>query len=344
MPKPDAAARKAELARNPGSASVVVNSDDDAFLNRSLGIEPEDGSVDPETGEYKETEPETEVSESLSADEIAGVEKEIGRKLTEDEIAELTNAKKEAEEGKETEVPEDFTLIKPENLPKELQPHFKRMLGSFTRGMQGISEVKRKAELFDYFTENPQMVQKMLSGETGAAPRKGEAAEVDTEEAANSFIEQLNLPEENELTPAFKALAKIMVKGFGEVKAGKDADAQTEIKKGVKAYFDANPKLVEDKELCVTMDRIGMESPRLYLNMPRLRKFAEAELGRPAKEAKEQARLDLAKLYKNMKEARKSAIPKPSVTSDKGATGKTKDIAEAFERALTQVRRKYTKK
>jgi len=333
MPKPDASARKMEFARNPKSADIVVSSDDDKFLDQALGKEDDDFGVKDE--EIVEVTP-----DEVSADEVSAIEEKLGRKLTEEEKAELSNIKKE--DSVVAEIPEDFELIKPEDLPKELQPHFKRMLASFTRKMQGISEVNRKAELFDFFSSNPVLAQRLMQPAEARTTAKVEAE--DTVSAEDSFVQQLNLPEENELTPAIRAMAKIMVKGFGEIRSDKQSSAENEIKRGVKSYFDQNPSLTKDRELCVMMDRLGIENPSLYNNMPRLRKFAEAELGRPAIIAIEEAKTNLAQLYKAMKDAKKSSVSKPSVSTERGATGKTKNIEEAFERALTRVRLKYGKK
>jgi len=121
---------------------------DEQFLDESLG------NVLAEEDEVQASETEETIEEvKLTKEEIEAVEKETGKKLTKEEIVDLEKEKQKVEKK---EIPEDLEFIKPEDLPKELQPHFKRMLASYTKKMQGIGDVTKKAELWDYFQQNPQ--------------------------------------------------------------------------------------------------------------------------------------------------------------------------------------------
>ena len=113
----------------------VLSDDDVQFLDGVTGkpmfTNEEDEVEEEETAEEEEVdgkeEKEDVVVESITKEDVAAIEQKLGRKLTEDELTEL---KEKAKSGEE-EISEDFTLIDPNKLPKEIQPHFKRMFAFF---------------------------------------------------------------------------------------------------------------------------------------------------------------------------------------------------------------------
>lgn len=232
----------------------------------------------------------------LTKEETDALAKEKGEELTEEEISEATKLKTEAlgkikeeegggEEEGETEIADEFELIQPEKLPKELRPHFKRMLGSFTKGMEKIANVRKKAELWDYLQENPQFfvdkfVPKSVRTETGTEGA-GETPE-------QTFLKQLNIPEDNELAPAIKAMASFMYKNTTEAKTDKEKEKTDNFGRSLKTWIDSdtNKGVKEDTEMLRKMDEIGMENPKLYTNLDRLLKYAEADLGRTTRRGK----------------------------------------------------------
>ena len=310
----------------------MPKTNDERFLDEALGnvLGEEDDVEIEETGEDKEDEEEIEVEETkLTKEEIVEIEKETGKKLTEQEIKDLGEKKKE-----ELEIPEDFTIIDPAKLPKELQGHFKRMLASYTKKMQGIGDVTKKAELWDYLQQNPQFfADKVSPTPERVVRREGE------KEPSEVFLEQLNLPEDNELSPTVKYLAKTVFdlkKGVVERDQTMDRD---NFRERLDAFFEKNDGMKEDIEFIRTMDRIGTESPNLYRNLERLKKYASAELGREPKVKQKGGKVDIYKLYKDMKEAKKNKTFKPTSTVSSAEVKKSKNVKEAMALAEDQLKR-----
>lgn len=242
---------------------------------------------------------------------------------------------KNEEESKEI-IPDEFEAIDPKKLPPELRGHFNKMLGKYTKAMENVRNVEKKAELWDYVTTNPQFFINKFSPTTETAERKGDESTV--RPAEERFLKQLNLPEDNELTPAVKGLALMMLRGFGSVQESKQKDDENTTKDNIKKWVSTN-KLTGDTELLKKMDEIGMENPNLYKNLDKLRKYAETELGRTAKKEKEKVREDVSKIYKDMESARKAKTPMPSKGLSKEAqVKKPKNIAEAFDMAVDQIK------
>ena len=303
---------------------------DEQFIDEALGnvLEDEDDVEIEKTGEDEE---EVEAEETkLTKEEITEIEKETGKKLTEQEIEDLEEKKKE-----ETKIPEDFTTIDPAKLPKELQGHFKKMLASFTKKMQGIGDVTKKAELWDYLQQNPQF----FADKVSLAPEKVSRRE-GQKEPSEVFLEQLNLPEDNELSPTVKYLAKAVFdlkKGMVERDQTMDRDI---FKERLDAFFEKNDGMKEDVEFIRTMDRIGTENPNLYRSLERLKKYATAELGREPKiKQKGDRKVDIYKLYKDMKEAKKNRTFKPTSTTTSAEVRKPKNVKEAMALAEDQLKR-----
>lgn len=300
---------------------------DEQFIDEALGNVL--GNED-DVEEVGETGIEAEATEEakLTKEEITEIEKETGKKLTEEEIKELEEKKKE-----EFEIPEDFTTIDPTKLPKELQGHFKRMLGSFTKKMQGIGDVTKKAELWDYLQQNPQFFADKIPP-TPVARREGE------KEPSEVFLEQLNLPEDNELSPTVKYLAKAVFdlrKGLVERDQTTDRD---NFKERLDAFFEKNDGMKEDVEFIRTMDRIGTENPAMYKSLEKLKKYATAELGREPKiKQKGDRKVDIYKLYKDMKEAKKSKTSKPTSVVSAADVKKPKTVKESMALAEEQLKR-----
>ena len=53
----------------------------------------------------------------------------------------------------------------------ELQAAFKQMQGVFTKKMQGISDVRKKAEAFEAFQQNPMQALERMARQMGQRPR-----------------------------------------------------------------------------------------------------------------------------------------------------------------------------
>ena len=312
----------------------MTKSKDEQFIDEALGNvlgNEDDVEETEETEETEEAKEAKEVKETrLTKEEIEEIEEESGKKLTEEEIKELGEKKKE-----ELEIPEDFVTIDPAKLPKELQGHFKKMLASFTKKMQGIGDLTKKAELWDYLQQNPQFFADKLSPTPERVIRReGE------KEPSEMFLEQLNLPEDNELSPTVKLLAKAVFdlkKGLVERDQTTDRDT---FKEKLDAFFDKNDGIKEDIEFIRTMDRIGVENPNLYRNLEKLKKYATAELGREPKiKQKGDRKVDIYKLYKDMREAKKSKTTKPSTTTSSAEVKKPKTVKESMALAEEMLKR-----
>lgn len=318
--------------------------EDKIFVDPTLG----DLLDNPDQLDFGKKSDEESVGEvELTKEETDALTKEKGEELTEEEISEATKLKTEAlgkvkeEEGggeEETEIADEFELIQPEKLPKELRPHFKRMLASFTKKMEGVANVRKKAELWDYLQENPQFftdkfVPKTVRTETG----KEEVGETPEQ----TFLKQLNIPEDHELAPAFKTLALFMLKNTAEAKTEKETEKADNFKKTLSSWLnsDTNKGIKEDAEMLRKMDEIGMENPRLYTNLDRLLKYAESDLGRTVRRIKDKkaVTVDIVKLYKDMENAKKMKVTKPKETSKSVSVKPAKTVAEAMAQAEAQL-------
>lgn len=304
---------------------------DEQFLDEALGdvLGQEDDVEEPEK-EEEDGQIELSKEEELTKADIEKIEKETGKKLTEQEIKDLQEKKKE--EFEKLEVPEDFTTIDPTKLPKELQGHFKKMLASFTKKMQGIGDVTKKAELWDYLQQNPQFFADKISP-APVVRREGE------KEPSEVFLEQLNLPEDNELSPTVKYLAKAVFDlKKGMVERDQTVDRDT-FRERLDTFFEKNDGMKEDIEFIRTMDRIGTENPNLYRNLERLKKYASAELGREPKVKQKGGKVDIYKLYKDMKEAKKNKTFKPTSVPSAAEVKKPKTVKESMALAEEQLKR-----
>lgn len=67
----------------------------------------------------------------------------------------------------EPPVVEEEKFIDPDELPKELLPHFKRMQASFTRRMQKLSAEKEKVSQFDKLMADPTTMLNVLASRAG---------------------------------------------------------------------------------------------------------------------------------------------------------------------------------
>jgi len=111
-------------------------------------------------------------------------------------------------------------------------------------------------------------------------------------------------------------------------------------KEKLETFFEKNDGIKEDIEFIRTMDRIGSENPNLYRNLDKLRKYASAELGRePKLKVKSEKKVDIYKLYKEMKEARKFKTSKPSAVTSEATVTRPKNVKEAFAQAEEQLKR-----
>lgn len=313
--------------------------EDERFLNSALGLDDEGNPIEEEEGAEEGQEEKTEVE--VPAEDVKALEDKIGRKLTEEEVKELAENVKEGKESK-IEIPEDFADLKPENLPPELQPIFKKMLGSFTRSMQSAADVKKKAELFDYFSQNPQEVFKQM----GLQIPRSEESTKQTKDEVTEFVSQLGIPEDHELYGAFKALGTAIVK---VAKSSDDRSAEISkdnFQRNLNDFFEKNDGIRDDLEFIRTMDRLGKDFPKLFTTVEglgKLKKLAVVELGRePKLKPKEtQKKVDLYSLYRDMKKAKASKVTKPSATSHMGSTLKAaKNVKEAMAQAIEQLSKK----
>jgi hypothetical protein len=144
---------------------------------------------------------ETEETETEQVEEQPSSEVETEEVSTEEEV--------EGEYYKPEEIPKDFEKIDPNKLPPELRAGYNRMLAAHTQRESGLADARKKAELWDYVTQHPEFLARIQPQQTVQQP-------VTQQRVEDQFVSQLNLPEDNELTPALKALATMMVRGFGE--------------------------------------------------------------------------------------------------------------------------------
>ncbi len=319
----------------------VLNDDDVKFLDGVTGKEvfsnEEDDTEEKETAEEEEEETgeeeeeeTTTKEEAISKDEIAALEKKIGRKLSEEEIAELAEKTK----GEEIEIPEDFSLIDPNKLPKEIQPHFKRMFASFTKKMQGIADISKKAEIFDYLQEHPEFIAQRLGLQM---PKAGET-KTETGDEVTAFLNSLNIPEDHELAPAMKGIATALVKLAKGVEEKDQTTKKDTLQQRINSFLDLeeNKGVREDIVLVRAMDRLGKENPSLYNDLRRLKRLAEADLGRPAKVIQQKTKENVYKLFREMREAKKNRVEKPS-SATSVSPKRAKNVKEAWKQAEEQL-------
>jgi hypothetical protein len=94
------------------------------------------------------------------------------------------------EDSEEEEVVEDVedNFVDPKQLPNELQPHWKRMQASYTRKMQGLKEVKDKADLYDQIMSDPENIVQKLAEKAGLSVSKKEKVEEEIPEGGDSAL------------------------------------------------------------------------------------------------------------------------------------------------------------
>lgn len=77
------------------------------------------------------------------------------------------NEEEEAPTDPEPPAPTEERFIDPDELPKELLPHFKKMQASFTRRMQAIASQKEKVNLYDQLVAGGPEAVKILAQKVG---------------------------------------------------------------------------------------------------------------------------------------------------------------------------------
>lgn len=315
---------------------TVLSDEDVQFLDGVTGkpvfTNEEEISEEEETGkeEVVEEEEVEEVAEEelVTKQDIAAIEKKLGRVLTKAEVLELNEKARAGEIEEKVEIPEDFSLIDSNKLPKEIQPHFKRMFASFTKAMQGFADTKKKADIFDYVQEHPEFLAERLGLQV---PKAEVSKETKTDEVAD-FLAQLNIPEDHELAPAIKGIATAVARlAKGVEEKDKSRDGAT-LQERINTFLnlDRNKGMREDLALVRAMDRLGKESPRLYSDLDRLKRLAEADMGRPAKAIQKQTKENVYKLFRDMKEAKKKGVTKPSGAVSM-STKKPRNVAESWK-------------
>jgi hypothetical protein len=266
---------------------------------------------------------ETEETETEQVEEQPSSEVETEEVSTEEEV--------EGEYYKPEEIPKDFEKIDPNKLPPELRAGYNRMLAAHTQRESGLADARKKAELWDYVTQHPEFLARIQPQQTVQQP-------VTQQRVEDQFVSQLNLPEDNELTPALKALATMMVRGFGEQRSQANQITNDRLKDRINVFVDQKTGLRADAEFVQAMDRIGMDNPKLFNDLDRLYKYASAELGRSHKSTKPPAK-DINTVYKEMKEAKLAKVPRPSGTPRQGDIKKAKNVAEAWAQAESQMQK-----
>lgn len=92
----------------------------------------------------------------------------------------------EDEESSEEVVEDNF--VDPRQLPKELQPHWKKMQASYTRKMQGLKESKDKADLYDQIMSDPENIVFKLAEKAGLRVVREESKEDEIPEGGDSAL------------------------------------------------------------------------------------------------------------------------------------------------------------
>lgn len=232
---------------------------------------------------------------------------------------------------KAEDIPKEFEKIDPNKLPPELRAGYNRMLAAHTQREAGLADARKKAEILDYVIQHPEYLARLYP-----QTQQPQQQQVPQQRIEDQFVAQLNLPEDNELTPALKALATMMVRGFGEQRSQANQLSNDRLKDRINFFVDQKSGLRADAEFVQAMDRIGMDNPKLFNDLDRLYKYASAELGRPHKSTAPKQK-DLSTVYKEMKEAKFAKVPRPTTTARQSEIKKPKNVAEAWAQAEAQM-------
>ena len=106
-----------------------------------------------------------------------------------DEVVE-TEVVEDEEEVVEDE-PREEEFVDPSQLPRELQPHWKKMQASYTRKMQGVKELQDKANLYDQIMSDPENIVSKLAEKAGLKVVKEESNEEDIPEGGDATLQWL---------------------------------------------------------------------------------------------------------------------------------------------------------
>ena len=87
--------------------------------------------------------------------------------------------------------PKEESFVDPSQLPKELQPHWKKMQASYTRKMQGLKEAQDKANLYDQIMSDPENIVSKLAEKAGLKVVKDESREEDVPEGGDATLRWL---------------------------------------------------------------------------------------------------------------------------------------------------------
>lgn len=112
---------------------------------------------------------------------------------TEDTASDQTTTSESTPESK-TAQPQRFLFHDPKDLPQELKPYFDRMQASFTKRMQTLSGVAKKAQAFDHLLEFPQfhaLIKELRSGKMAVANTQDEGDEERPPDAAEGRIKEI---------------------------------------------------------------------------------------------------------------------------------------------------------
>lgn len=265
------------------------------------------GLITPEKDDEKEEESDEDTSEEKSED------KESDDSDEEDEEEEDSDSDNEEEDEKGTlDKSKNFSDIDPKKIPKELQPHYRKMQAIFTRNNQRAVAVQRKAAAFDYLLEDPDFREFLENKKAATVKSK-------TSKASRSNKEDDE--EDDEDTPLTKAdLRKFMQEFKAE---GEQEGMRTKFIQEKEKFLEDNPLAKEFlPELREIILKYGMNYPEAW-------KWLQANDDDIAEEVKEHRR-------------KAKGVLKPSKNSDtrgkeptkKGKIRSWKDAVEFAERQL----------
>lgn len=197
---------------------------------------------------------------------------------------------------------EEERFLDPDEIPKELLPHFKRMQASFTRRMQGLAQDREKVELYNKLMSNPETTIQTLASKMGLTlTRPGHQKEGVTEESVDGDSDTV------------KWIRTLIQKELGKATQPLKAEQATMKAQQTINYLDKNYPdwyLYEDimSELVKKHPSLKDDADNLY----ELSKSAASRVGQIKKEALKKTQV----ITKPSTGGRSVTAPKKAVTID----------------------------
>jgi len=216
------------------------------------------------------------LSEDFSKFTVLRDDSELGDVVDDKDVVNDDTEQSEENEDEDNDTFFDLSTFSEEE-QKVLGPAYKKMQVAFTKKMQSIADLEKKAQLADILLERR---------DAGVSEENPSGEEQKKSQKKLLDYSEFGFQENDYYAPSFKKLADAINSISESIESGLSSIKKETTVNRIKTFFENNPSAIKYMK---KMDEIGRETPGLYNNLPRLLKLAKLESGEtigPVKKSK----------------------------------------------------------